>query len=213
MNKQHLGKLWAAFALSAFVFIVGSVVVIQGGNNSLGAKLLVDASKDGKPAVGYFVAIIGGTLLSLALAVAILHARRHGAFWHDRFPVIWLDGLNTGTCEGRIFQVASFVILVLLPVYGLGRSIEVANRGWLCEQASAGEQPKWHPGGEWRLLALPAHRNQLRLMNEGKGKDCQGSGVEVGWWTPVLMVMPPATAFLLLLVLLRTLVRKQRRGG
>lgn len=210
MTKEHLSKLWAASALAAFVCIVGSVVVIQGGSNILGAKLLVDASKDGKPAVGYFVVIIGGTLLSLALAVAIVHARRHGEAWHDRFPVIWLDGLKTGTREGRIFQAASLVILVLLPLYGLGRSIEVANKGWLCEQASPGEQPKWHPGGEWRLLALPAHHNQLRLMNEGQGTDCRGSGVEVSWWTPVLMVLPSGCALILSLWLWRTLKRKRR---
>lgn len=209
MTQAHLNRLWTTLALAAFVYILGSVIVIQGGVDILGAKLLVTAEKDGKPVIGYFAAIVGGVLLSLALAIAILHARRHGQFWHDRLPVVGLDGLETSSREGKVYQAFFLVVLVLLPLCGIGRSLEVANRGSLCEQALAGEKPHWHKGNEFKLFLLPAHANQLRLMKEGESEgNCGGHGVEIGWWTPLLLAGAPGLAAALAALLLLTLWRR-----
>ena len=206
MTREHLTKLWIALSLAAFVSIVGSVIVLQGGVDIFGARLPVNAEKDGKAAVGYFVGIIGGTLLSLAFAVAILHARRHGSSWHDRLPVVWLEGLNTRSGEGQAFQAMVLIVLVVIPLIGLGRSIDVANDGWLCEQGEADAPPRWYKGGEWRLTNLPPYRNQLRLMGDSDAGDCKKQGVELGWFTPIVFVFPPAIAFLLAIKLVAVLI-------
>jgi hypothetical protein len=208
MTKAHLTRLWTTLSLAAMVYIVGSVMVIQGGIDIFGAKLLVAAEKDGKPAIGYFAAIIGGVLLSAALAIAILYARRHGTAWHDRLPVIGLDGLNTASREGQVYQAFFLAVLVVVPLLGIGRSLEIANRGTLCEQAKTGEIPRWHTSGEWRLVLLPSYKNQLRLMREGDSGGCGGHGVEIGWWTPILLVGAPALAVVLALLLLFALGRR-----
>lgn len=209
MTKAHLTRLWATLSLAAFAYIVGSVIVIQGGVDIFGAKLLVSAKEDGKAAIGYIAAIVGSVLLSAALAVAILHGRRHGNFWHDRLPVIGLDGLDTTSREGKLYQAFFLGVLVAMPLYGIGRSLEVANRGGLCEQAKAGEEPRWYKGEEWRLVLLPEHRNQLRLMKEGESTGpCGGHGVEISWYTPILVVGAPALASFLAVILLLTLWRR-----
>lgn len=147
-------------------------------------------------------------LLSAALAIANLHACRHGGAWHNRLPVIGLDGLNTASREGKIYQAFCFAVLVVMPLLGIGRSLEVANRGTLSEQAKSGEMPRWHASGEWRLVFLSPHTNQLRLMREGDGGGCGGHGAEIGWWTPIFMVGTLAAAILLALSLLLALVRR-----
>jgi hypothetical protein len=210
MTKAHLTRLWATLSLAAFAYIVGSVIVIQGGVDIFGAKLFVAAEKDGKPAIGYFAAIVGGVLLSAALAIAILHARRHGTAWHERLPVIGLEGLDTASREGKLYQSFFLIVLVIIPLYGIGRSLEVANRGGLCEQAKAAEQPRWYKGNEWRLVFLPERTNQLRLMREGENSGpCSGHGVEINWYTPILVIGAPALAVFLVGALFLTLWRRR----
>jgi hypothetical protein len=106
MNKAHLTQLWQWLSIACVLFLVTSVISLQGGSEFLG-RLFGDklSAGDNKPAIGYFGAIIGGGLFLLASSVLLLHARRHGDQWHSRIPVVWLEGLNTSAWEAKCFQV------------------------------------------------------------------------------------------------------------
>lgn len=208
MTKEHLTTLWVWISVAAFVYVVGSVITIQGGVDIFGAKFLADREKDGVAVIAYFSAVIGAFLLLWALIVAILYALRHGRAWHSRIPVVMLKGLRTASIEGRIFQFITVLILVITPIFGIGRSMVVANQGAICEQTAAYAPPIYYAGGEWKLIALPTAQNQLRLMRSDTVPGiCGDSGVEIGWYTPLgFGVLPVAVAVLFiawLVILLR----------
>ena len=100
--------------------------------------------------------------MCLAFTTAIVYAWRHGRAWHDRIPVVMLDGLKTGSIGGRMFQLAVVLVLIIVPLFGIGRSMLVANEGAICEQASPGAAPIHYPAGHWRLINLPSSQSQLR---------------------------------------------------
>lgn len=107
--------------------------------------------------LAYLSAVIGSVLMSLALVVAIVYASRHGRSWHSRIPVVMLTGMRTASIEGRIFQALVVIVLVLVPIFGIGRSMVVANQGAICEQVEQGAAPIFYPGdsgGSLRYQAL-----------------------------------------------------------
>lgn len=201
MSKEHLTTLWKWLTLACFAYVIGSVITIQGGVDIFGAKFLADREKDGLAVLAYFSAVIGSVLMSLALIVAIVYARRHGRSWHSRIPVVMLTGMRTASVEGRIFQAIVVIVLVLVPIFGIGRSMVVANQGAICEQVEQGAAPIFYPGGQWRLIALPSAQNQLRLMTrDTQAGNCGGAGVEIGWYTPIGFGLFPLLDVVLLLV-------------
>lgn len=200
MTKAHLVKLWTWISVACFAYVVGSVISIQGGIDVFGAKLFVDKNKDGIEVLAYVAVFVGSALLCAALAIMLLFAKRHGRAWHERIPVVLLDGLNTASLEGRLFQLAVVFVLVTMPLYGIGRSMIVANRGVVCEQTEKNEAAIHYQGGDWRLINLPAASNQLRLMrSETPPGTCGGSGVEIGWYTPIVFAVLPGTCLLMFL--------------
>lgn len=212
MNKKHLATLWKWLCLGCFAYVIGSVITIQGGIDIFGSKFLADAEKDGVAVVGYFAVIVGSCLMCLALIVAIVHAWRHGRSWHSRIPVVILDGLRTASIEGRIYQILVVLVLVILPLIGIGRSMIVANQGAICEQADEGAAPVHYPGGQWRLIFMPAAENQLRLMSrDTKPGDCGGHGVQISWYTPLAFGLLPGVVVVLFLTWLCLLLRPAQK--
>lgn len=208
MTGENLTQLWKWLSLACFAYVVGSVISIQGGVDVFGAKLFADIKKDGREVVAYYAVIVGGVLLSVALAVAILFAKRHGSSWHSRIPVVFFDRLYTQATESKLFQLTVATIFVIVPLTGIVISMRVANEGIVCEQMPQGKPPIHHESGRWRLLRLPAADNQLRLMTHDTNKEtCGGSGVEVGWWTPILFGLGPFLALLLTVGWLGLLIR------
>jgi hypothetical protein len=208
MSKEHLTTLWKWLTLACFVYVVGSVITIQGGVDIFGAKFLADRQKDGLAVLAYFSVVIGSVLMSLALTVAILYARRHGRSWHGRIPVVMLKGMRTESIEGKIFQVLVVIVLVVVPIVGIVRSMVVANQGAICEQVGQGAAPIFYPGGQWKLIALPSAQNQLRLMTrDTQAGNCGGAGVEIGWYTPIGFGLFPLLHVVLLVVWLSFVFR------
>lgn len=208
MSKEHLTTLWKWLILACFAYVVGSVITIQGGVDIFGAKFLADREKDGLAVLAYFATVIGAFLMSLALIVAIVYARRHGRSWHSRIPVVMLTGMRTASIEGKIFQALVVVVLVLVPLFGIGRSMVVANQGAICEQVAQGAAPIFYPGGQWKLIALPSAQNQLRLMTrDTQAGTCGGAGVEISWYTPIGFGLFPLLDVVLLFVWLSYLFR------
>src|SRR5258708_30453286 len=125
MNQKHLTQVWQWMSVACVLFLVTSVVSIQGGSEFVG-KLFGDKAgslSDNKPAIGYFGAIVGGVLFLIASFVLLLHAYRHGNRWHDRVPVVWLEGLDTNVWDGKAFQIIVLLLFLGIPAAGLVRAI------------------------------------------------------------------------------------------
>jgi hypothetical protein len=85
MTKNHLTQLWQWLSIACVLFLVTSVISLQGGSEYLGRLLAEKPSAaenkpdklaaDSKPAIGYFGAIIGGGLLLVSSSALLLHAR------------------------------------------------------------------------------------------------------------------------------------------
>ncbi|RWO70180.1 MAG: hypothetical protein EOS17_13975 [Mesorhizobium sp.] len=213
MTKAHLTQLWQWLSVVCVLFLVASVVSIQGGSEFLGSlfgdKVGVD---DNMPATGYFGAIVGGGLFVLSSSVFLLHARRHGDHWHARIPVVWLDGLDTATREGKIFQICVLVIFVLVPVAGVMCCMAEAESGDICEQ----DTRYFYEGSETMLLWAPVAKegNQMRLRQAGTGAEPCLSGVELfpRSLTPLTFYGLPLAAGVITTMALISLFSRRKTG-
>jgi hypothetical protein len=194
MNQKHLTQIWQWMSVAAVLFLLTSIVSIQGGSDFVG-RLLGDKGgtlPDNKPAIGYFGSIIGSGLFLIASLSLFLHARRHGAHWHDRIPVVWLEGLNTLTWDGKLFQAVVLLLFLGLPAAGIVRCIGEAESGDICELDTG----HFYKGSEttlfWPPRALEGH--QMRLRREGAGDEPCKSGIEIfpTFGTPLLVYGLPA---------------------
>jgi hypothetical protein len=179
MNKTHLTQVWQWLSIACVLFLVTSVISLQGGTEFL-ARLFGDkvgAAADNKPAIGYFGAIVGGGLFLLASGALALHAWRHGDNWHSRVPVVWLEGLNTGAWEGKFFQVCVVVVFLAIPVVAMLRCMAEAEAGDICEQ----DTKRFYKGSDTTLLWPPVSQEgkQIRLRRAGAGTEPCVSGVEL----------------------------------
>jgi hypothetical protein len=135
MNQKHLTQVWQWMSVVCVLFLVTSVVSIQGGSEFVG-KLFGDKAgslSDNKPAIGYFGAIVGGVLFLIASFVLLLHAYRHGNRWCDRVPVVWLEGLDTKVWDGKAFQIVALLLFLGIPAAGIILCVEEAEVGDICE--------------------------------------------------------------------------------
>jgi hypothetical protein len=75
MNKARLTQLWHWLSVACVLFLVTSIISLQGGSEFLG-RLFADKASvgDNKPGIGYFGAIIGGGLFLMSSSVLLLHA-------------------------------------------------------------------------------------------------------------------------------------------
>src|SRR5882724_5065020 len=179
MSKEHLTQLWTWLSVVCVLFLVTTVISLQGGSEFLG-RLFGEkggAASDNNPAVGYFGAIVGGGLFLLASIAFLLHARRHCDQWHSRIPVLWLQGLNTRAWEAKLFQASVLLIFVAVPAVGIVRCIAEAESGEICEQ----DTKNFYKGSETNLLWAPVAKEgkQMRLRRAEAGESPCLSGVEL----------------------------------
>lgn len=197
MNQKHLTQVWQWMSVACVLFLVTSVVSIQGGSEFVG-KLFGDKAgslSDNKPAIGYFGAIVGGVLFLIASFVLLLHAYRHGNRWRDRVPVVWLEGLDTNVWDGKAFQIIVLLLFLGIPAVGIILCIEEAEVGDICEL----DTTHFYTGSETNLLwppkAIDGH--QMRLRREGAGNEPCKSGIEIfpRFGTPLLVYGLPILSF------------------
>jgi hypothetical protein len=198
MSEKHLTQIWQWMSVACVLFILTSLVSIQGGSDFVGRVFGDKAAlpPDNKPAIGYFGAIIGAGLFFVASLTLALHAIRYGRSWHDRIPVVWLEGLDTSAWEGRIFQVIALVLLLALPAVGIALCIAEAEKGDICEL----DTPHFYRGSETTLLwpPKPIDGGQMRLRREGSGEEPCKTGIQIlpWFWTPVLIYGAPVASIL-----------------
>jgi hypothetical protein len=67
---------------------------------------------------------ICAALLALLAEIGIRHVRTSGGKgWHDRLPVVGLDGLETGSRDGQLYQGFFLCLFVVLPILSLAHFI------------------------------------------------------------------------------------------
>lgn len=117
MSRANLTALWASLGLFLVYYAVNSYIRTQGGEPILDAKLVVSGRT---PAAVVGIVVCSVTLLLVAL-VGRRYARhpRSGHEWHRRLPVVGLKGLNTGSTDGQVYQAASLVVFLGLPLIAL----------------------------------------------------------------------------------------------
>lgn len=215
MNQKHLTQIWLWLSTACVLYLLATVVSLQGGTDFLG-RLYGDkggTAIDNRPAVGYFSAIIGGALLLLGSCALALHALRHGAYWHARVPVVWLEGMNTYAWEAKVFQGLILSVFVALPVLGVVRCMAEAESGDICEQ----DTQQVYLGRETTLLWPPnplGARNQMRLRKANSGSEACTAGVEVfpRSLTPLLFYGLPLGAAAATVVAVLAIFRRPKPG-
>ncbi|WP_294536614.1 hypothetical protein [uncultured Rhodoblastus sp.] len=194
MNQKHLTLIWQWMSVACLLFLLTSIVSIQGGSDFVG-KLLGDKGAtlpDNRPAIGYFGAIVGSGLFLIASFTLFLHARRHGDRWHNRVPVLWLEGLDTFAWEAKFFQVVVIILFLALPAAAIVLCIAEAERGDICEL----DTNHFYNGSDktlfWPPRSIEGH--QMRLRREGSGNLPCTSGIEIfpSFLTPFLVYWLPA---------------------
>jgi len=88
MNQKHLTQIWQWMSVACVLFVLTSLVSIQGGSEFIGRVFGDKAAlpADNKPAIGYFGAIIGGALFFVASCALALHVIRYGQRGTTEFP-------------------------------------------------------------------------------------------------------------------------------
>lgn len=215
MNKTHLTQVWQVISVICVLFLLTSVISLQGGAEFLG-RIFGDKSGnagENASAVGYFGAIIGSALLLIASAVFGLHAKRHGTAWHNRIPVVWLTGLDTNTREAKIFQVLVVIIFIALPTACILRSMQAAEAGDICELNTS----TVYRGAETTLLWPPVAEkgHQMRLQKQGVNQTSCKGGVELfpRSLTPIGFYGLPIAAAISIFIALATVFRKSEKAA
>jgi hypothetical protein len=131
MTNAQLGKLWTALGLALLYYGANSWLVSQGGHEVFGAKLIAN---DRAPAAVLALLICG--VLSICASVAgTLHATRASGQWHTRIPVVGFDSIDTGSKEGKFYQLAFLFLFSVLPLlamlhfWGIMASASVVTTG------------------------------------------------------------------------------------
>lgn len=179
MNQKHLTQIWQWMSVACVLFLLTSIVSIQGGSDFVG-KLLGDKGgtlPDNKPAIGYFGAIVGSGLFLIASFGLFLHAWRSAGYWQNRVPVVWLEGLDTSVWDGKLFQIIVLVLFLGLPAAGIVLCIGEAESGDICELDTS----HFYKGSETTLLSPPhaLEGHQMRLRREGAGEEPCKTGIEI----------------------------------
>jgi hypothetical protein len=204
MNQKHLTQVWQWISVACVLFLLTSIVSIQGGSEFVG-KLLGDKGgtlPDNKPAIGYFGAMVGSGLFLIASSALFLHAWRFGSHWHNRVPVVWLEELDTSVWDGKLFQIVVLVLFLGLPAAGIVLCISEAESGDICEL----DKSHFYKGSETTLLSPPhaLEGHQMRLRREGAGEEPCKTGIEIfpTFGTPFLAYGLPFLSFCMALAAL-----------
>jgi hypothetical protein len=209
MTRAHLNKLFGALGLILVVISVNTWLASQGVSPILSIPLLSQE----RPAMAFLGLALVNLLLGLVAAVGLLHARRYGDTWSSRTPVVWLDGLDVSSVEGRLFQAAVLVIFILVPIASALHFADIVWTSKLCELGSKTApvfvSQSWFSG-------IEGATNQIRLVADlGQNGECN-HGIQVfpPWeflFVAALMVFQLVCSALFALTLTGSLWRRSHR--
>ena len=112
MSPAHLKKLWTVVGTILVFYSVNAWLVSQGVHSVFEVALL-DSRRRFE---SLFAIPVCGVLLILVCHIGLAHARAVSAgSWHARIPVVWLDDLDMGTLNGKLYQAFFAVVFLLVP--------------------------------------------------------------------------------------------------
>ena len=176
MNRVHLAKLFGGCGIVLVAVSLNTLLASQGGSALLKLPLIHDE----RAPMSLFALMIGSVLLILTSAAGCIYAGRSPGRWHERIPVVWLEGLDTKKVEGQLYQLAIVAIYLVLPVVCVLHFIDVVWHSKLCVLGSTA--PPIMVSDSW-FDGIPGAANQIRLVEDLLPNGACGKGIEVypGW--------------------------------
>ncbi|GHG25280.1 hypothetical protein [Paracoccus aerius] len=113
MTAAHYSRLWLAVGLVLVFYSLNSWIAGQGGKPIFNIELV-----DDRPVASALIALpICTLLLTLLCRIGVCFAKAspRARSWHERMPLVGLDGVRTGSPEGRLYQGFFLLIFVGLP--------------------------------------------------------------------------------------------------
>jgi len=155
-----MSKVWSVVSLLLLYYALNSFLATQGGNAVFGATLIMTARV---PAA--FIAIpICSFLLLMSGLIGIEFARRGGANWADRVPLVAFDQIDTTKPEAKLYQAVVLTMLSIVPALTL---IHFWTTIWGAELTSTEPvNPRALDGGIWAWKWLTSFNNPAYVCTE-----------------------------------------------
>lgn len=194
MTLQQLSKIWTIVGLSLLYYTMNSWIVVQGGQEIFGAKLIVS---NRVPAAMWAIPITCLILL-LNSVVGIRYARRAGPSWNDRIPIVGFESIVTSSSEGKFYQGTMLFLLSFLPAVVLVHFWRVFNSA---KVVTTGDPPQ-PVTSIWDWSALTKFDDPARIctdvVREGGKIICEKNATILPGFEPILFALLTVAAALAL---------------
>jgi hypothetical protein len=111
LNQAQLSKLWLVAGAILLYYTLDAWIIAQGGQALFGVTPIVT----GKAPIAVTAIPICSVLLTLLSMIGWLYAKRTPGSWHSRIPIAWFDNIDTGSVEGRIYQLTMVFLFTVIP--------------------------------------------------------------------------------------------------
>lgn len=176
MTAAHYSRLWLAVGLVLVFYSLNSWIAGQGGKPIFNIELV-----DDRPVASALIALpICAVLLTLLCRIGVRFAKAspRARVWHQRMPLVGLEGVRTGSPEGRLYQGFFLLVFVGLPTAALVYFADRVRKAKVFDtENGCAEMAPLDPVPLGTMLSWPYWDDRYRL-----GRDMQDAVT----WFPVL---------------------------
>jgi hypothetical protein len=115
MTQIQVGKIWFVVSALLLYYALNTWIVVQGGNEIFGAKLVVS----NKTPAAMIAIPICTILLIVSSRIGRFYALRDGSHWHRRIPIVGFEEIDTGSREGKLYQGTMLFLFSIVPLMAL----------------------------------------------------------------------------------------------
>ncbi len=197
MTQQQLSKIWTVVGLFLLYYALNTWIVVQGGQEIFGAKLIVG---NRVPAAMWGIPVTCLVLFVSSL-VGLRYAQRTApGNWHDRIPIVGFESIVTNSPEGKVYQAVMLFLLSLLPAAVLIHFWRIFNSA----KVVTTDDPPRPVGSIWDWSALTKLDDPARictdLINVGGKMTCEKNATLLPGLEPTLFAVLTAVAVLVLAI-------------
>lgn len=211
MSQDHLCALWIAVGVLLVSYTLSAWVASAGGDWA--NSILIEDKPVGRELVAYFVC---AALLALQLCIGVLYAQRSAAKkWHARIPIVAtsvlrMQGLETGSVEGRLYQSFFLVSFIFVPLSGLVHFWRKVKNGHVSDRADfTVAMDMWSAPPIDRIWSSLLGDDSFRI-GAARAVDASGMKHMVTWIPvvePILMALFAIVICILSLIYLRAICK------